>query len=243
MTIVSRMYDGRTVKMTQEQADVLDTLSETRKGGMAVIHGYSPDARNSKYVTRPVYDVTVISRIRIDRLYARAIEALESVEFDQLDFSRYERLSKLSVDKLKELFDERKAFLLGRYRRERENAHTAAHVRNYISGGQGVKGNLVTEPETVDGRKIQVPVTDSNGHYTLKAILIEGLEVNRHVIREGELKPTNPQNKTLVMRQIERLLPRVSVNGYRRFSLSPETFKTVSIDRQTIFDHPELVAS
>lgn len=241
MSTVVRTFDGLAVRMTSQQAAVLDTLSETRKGGMAVIHGYSPDARGQKYVTRPKYDATVISRVRVDRLYQRCIEALEGITFDMLDFAGSDRLSKLSVEKLASLFEERKTFLLERYRKERENAHTIAHKRNYISPTQGVKGNLVTETQTIDGRRLQIPVQDSEGIYTLQTILVEGLLVSRRMIQQGELKPTNPQNKTLVMRQIESLLPKVGTS-YRRFSLSPETFDSVSIDHQTVFPEPELVA-
>jgi len=242
MTSITRTFDGRTVNMTEQQANVLDTLAETRKGGMAVIHGYSPDARGQKYIQRPVYDVTVISRIRVDRLYQRIINALEPIQFQDIDFTQSDRLSNLTVAKLQDLFNERKEFLLARYRRERENAHTEAHVRNYISPCQGVKGNLVTEPQMVDGRKLQIPVVDADGHYSLSAILVEGLEVSRRMIQDGQLKPTNPQNKTLVMRQMERVLPKVGTS-YRRFSLSPETFESVSIDRQTVFPDPDLIAS
>lgn len=241
MTNVIREFDGRTVIMTQQQADTLDVLAETRKGGMAVIHGYEPDAAGKSYTVRPKYDATVISRISVPNYYQRCLNALESIDFNQVDFSKYPKLADLDREALLVLFNERKEFLAAGYRRERENAHTVAHVRNYINPCQGVKGNLVTEAQMVDGRKLQIPVQDEQGRYTLKAILLEGLLVNRRRIRNGVPKPSNPRQPTLVSRAIEALMPEVSTS-YRRFSLSPETFERVSIDRQTVFSEPDLIA-
>lgn len=226
MTTTIMEIDDKSVLVTEHQKSVIETLSDTRKGGMAVLHGYSPDAAGKRYIERPVYNATILSRVSVKNLYKRVAKALENMEFSDIEIND-EKLAKQSEAKLVELFNERKEFLLKRYTYQRKNAHTAAHERNYVRICAGVVGNLVTEYDK-ELRK-RIPVIE-NGHYILNNILIEGLLVKRDIVKEGEIKPVNSQLKTRMGFAIERALPRVS-SDYRRFSLTPETVERVSIDR------------
>lgn len=222
--------DGHTINTSRFQNEIIEKLKDTRKGGMAVLHGYSPDVAGKRYTTRPCYNATVITRFSISRMYARILEALEALQFEDINI-KDEKLGKLSNGKLIELFNERKAFLIGRYSGQRENAHTEAHVRNYVRICDGVVGHLVSAYDK-EAKKV-LPVYDGAGNVTLRSIMLEGLLINRKMLTKGVAKPVNSQLKTRMGFAIEKALPRVS-SDYRRFSLTPETVERVSIDTQTI---------
>jgi len=225
-----KTIDGRNVIINEFQGSIIETLKATRKGGFARILAYSPDAKNKRYIERPLYDVTVITRFSVSRMYARILEALEAMRFDDIVIND-EKLITLSNEKLQELFNERKEFLIKRYNGERKNAHTEAHARNYVRICTGVVGHLVTAYDK-EAKKM-LPVLDDNGNATLRSIMLEGLAVNKTMLAKGTAKPVNSRMPTRMGKAIEKALPRVS-SAYRRFSLSLETVGAVSIDNNTV---------
>ena len=234
-------FESRKVRMTDAQATTVATLAGTAKGGFACIHGYKP---SSKVIEQPIFDVTVISRISYARLCERKLAKLDEVSFSDVQplLADYPQLSQLSDTEQRELFTTRLAFMQNAVSRDRdrENAQSQAHRRNYVTIAQGIIGHLVTETVEEEGKRLKLPVVDSNGVYTLDHIMIAGLPVQKRVIAEGSYQTTkNPRNPTLMGAAIERLMPKVSTR-YRRYSLKGDNFDRVSISQAQIEPDPEL---
>ena len=233
-------FEGRKVRMTDAQATTVATLAGTAKGGFACIHGYKP---STNVVEQPIFDVTLISRISYDRLCERKLKALDSLTFEQAKpvLAQFPKLASMSESEQRKLFQTRLAFMTGQVEkdRDRSSAQHEAHRRNYVTIAQGVIGHLVTETVEEDGKRLKLPVVDSNGVYTLDHIMVAGLPVQKRVIAEGSYKTVNSRAPTIMGHAIERLLPRVSTQ-YRRYSLKGDNFDSVSISQAQIEPDPEL---
>lgn len=224
--------DGRKFWASARQAETLETLKETRKGGVATIKGYRP---STGYVTSPVVDLQVITRFSTAATYERYIMAVEAVTFEMVaaKFDKYPKLKALSVTEGFDAYLARKAYLIDAKRKslagERDTAAHAAHDRNYIHVTDGVRIHL--ETEKVDD--VMVPVI-RDGFPVLSSIMLSVLELNRTVITEGVSKPEpNSGVPVLIGNLIESFINKRST-GFKTVSLKVDNFDSVKIDRKVI---------
>lgn len=222
--------DGKQFWVSPQQAEAIESLSETQKGGVATIYGYSS---SSGYITRPVEDKTIITRFSTEKLYKRRIAKLNEITLNDIlpGVNKDEKLRNLSVAELETAFNERKASLIESMEKtlsgDRSDARREAHDRCYSTVSQGVKVHFVTEK--VDG--VTVPVL-TDGFPTADSIMLSALELSKNVRVKGEKKPVNSGVPVRVGNLIEKCLNQRSV-GFRSLSLKPDNFERLVISRRS----------
>lgn len=222
--------NGSTFNATAAMIDTLNTLASLRAGGIATIRGYRP---TTGYKVAPVVDSQVITRFNTARLYARKAKALAAVSFADVadSVAANPKLAALPLADALAAFEARKAWMQEGLAGERENAHKAAHVRNYATVADGVKVNYVTVKDA-DG--IQQPVLDDNGLPTAAAIMVNVLELNRTVVQEGERKPEpNSGVPVLIGNAIDKAMNRRSV-GFTTRTLRSDNFTSITADGRIV---------
>ena len=225
--------NGTKLWASARQAETVERLKETRKGGVATVKGYRP---TTGYVTPPVKDMQIITRFSTAACYERYINAVEAVTFDMVKpkLSSNPKLAALSEADALKAFNERKAFLIDAKRKslngERDTAQHEAHDRNYVNVTEGVKIHLVTE-KNFEGN--MVPVI-RDGFPVLDSVMLSALVLNETVTKEGVSKPApNSGVPVLMGNLIEGFLNKRST-GYRTVKLGEDNFDAVKIDRQTL---------
>lgn len=225
--------NGTKLWASARQAETLERLKETRKGGVATVKGYRP---TTDYVTPPVKDMQILTRFSTERCYERYILGVEAVTFDMVKpkLAGYPKLAALSESDALTAFEYRKAFLLNAKRNslngERDTAQHAAHDRNYVGVTDGVKIHLVTE-KNAEG--IVTPIK-RDGFPVLNSIMLSALVLNETTVQEGVRKPAaNSGVPVLMGNVIEGFLNKRST-GYRTVKLADDNFESVKIDRQTL---------
>lgn len=214
---------------TQAQAEALDTLRDTNKGGIGAIHGYVPSA--SKYIKVPVYDAQFLTRFSTPKLYQRRAKALEAITFNDVapKVAADPVLSLLSMADCKKHFDDRKAALIETLTKtlsgDRDDAHRQGHDRCYATISEGVKVNYITEKSPSDGKKYPVLV---NGIPQVESIMLMVLELNRHYIVEGQYKPVKSGAPVLMGKVIESFLNKRSV-AIKAISLKSDNFAKLTL--------------
>ena len=235
--VLVESVDGKEVWVTPAQAEAIDSLSEMQGGGCAALHGYIP---STGYVESPVLDIQMLTRFSYTRLIERKRAALEGITFSDVQdaIAKNEKLSALTVVKANEVFETRKAMQLASIEKtlsgDRSDAHRQGHDRCYATFGTGIKGHLVTEK--VDG--IMEPVT-LNGIPMLNSIMINYLELNRKVVKEGVYKTVNSGAAVLMGNAISSLLNKRSV-GFKSASLKEDNFDSLVMSKTEFL--PEDVA-
>lgn len=236
--VLVESVDGKEVWVTPAQAEAIDSLSEMQGGGCAALHGYIP---STGYVESPVIDIQMLTRFSYTRLIERKRDALEAITFSDVQdaIAKNEKLSALTVVKANEVFETRKAMQLASIEKtldnDRSDAHRQGHDRCYATFGTGIKGHLVTEKV---GDLMQ-PVT-LNGIPMLKSIMINYLELNRKVVKEGVRKPKpNSGAPVLMGNAISSLLNKRSV-GFKTASLKEDNFDSLVMSKTEFL--PEDVA-
>lgn len=223
---------GGKVWGTQAQAETLEALMETRKGGFARVYGYKP---SSDWVDSPVQDIVMVTRFSTEKLYERKIKALDAIAFaDVADAIKNEpKLNALPVTKQRETFNARKQGMIDSMQKsldgDRSGAHREAHDRCYLHLAEGVKVNYDTEKGT-DGLKYPVL---TNGFPTIASIMITYLENSKVTRKEGSRKVVNSGAPVLMGNAIESLLNNRSV-GIRTLSLKEDNFERLVIDHSVV---------
>jgi len=221
--------DGQQIWVSPKQAAALEVLENSQGGGCAAVHGYIP---TTNYVKPPVVDIQMLTRISYPRLLERKLEALEAVQFSDVDSSIVPD-SKLKGKTREEWFEIRKQQEIDSMRKTlagiRDDAHRQGHDRCYAHFANGVKVHLVTETNE-DG--IKVPVL-TNGFPTADCIMVSHLELNRKVIKDGIRKIVNSGASVLMKNAIDRVLNQRSV-GIRMVSLKEDNFDHLSISHNVI---------
>jgi hypothetical protein len=224
--------NGEVFNCTKEQGAMLKTLEQTTKGGFASLLNYTA---KSKRVKPETANYTLLTRFNTKRLYARKVEALKNISFDDVKKLANDdsKLSALSYNDLFEAFGERKAWEVSRLEKSLagvlSNSKTEAHQRNYISIGDGVKVNLVTEK--IDG--IQMPVLSTVGVPTVASVMLSGLTIKKDVVTAGEYKKVNSGIPVRISNCLNRLLNGRSV-GLKTFSLNADNFERLRISHNEI---------
>lgn len=217
---------------TQAQAETLDALMETRKGGFARVYGYQP---SSDWVVSPVQDIVMVTRFSTEKLYARKVKALDAISFaDVADAIKNEpKLNALPVNDQRKLFNERKQGMVDSMSKtlegDRSDAHRQGHDRCYLSLAEGVKVNYETE-KGKDGLKYPVL---TNGFPTIASIMLTYLENSKVTRVKGVRKVVNSGAPVLMGKAIESLLNSRSV-GIRTLSLKENNFERLVIDNEVI---------
>lgn len=235
MNLITYKNGPAPFRCTPAQSDLLDRLVALNKGGIGAVKGYVPDA--SKFVDGkpPKYDLQIITRFEVPKLYARKLKALDGITFADCatDIAKHAKLSALSAGACLAQFDASmeaaKASLSKTLDGDRDDAHRAAHDRNYIRLADGVKVNLVTA-KNADGKQIPV-LTD--GLPTVASILLPYLELNKTVTEKAERKPVNSGAKVLMDNIIESKLNARSVS-IRQLSLKEGNFDSLNVGKQHI---------
>lgn len=223
---------GGKVWASREQADTLNLLVQTRKGGFAKVYGYMP---STGYTVPPVQDICMVTRFSTEKLYARKVKALDAIAFaDVADaIAKEPKLNSLPVSEQRTLFNERKQKLVDSMEKtldgDRSDAHRQGHDRCYLHLAEGVKVNYVTEKGS-DG--LMHPVLD-NGFPTVASIMITYLENSKTVRVAGVRKVVNSGAPVLMTNAIESLLNDRSV-GLRTLSLKEGNFERLVIDNEVV---------
>lgn len=223
---------GGKVWATAQQADTLEALSQTRKGGFARVYGYRPA---SDWVTPPVQDILMVTRFSYDKLLNRKENALKSISFDDVKplLAKEPKLAALSEQEQRDLFTERKGEMLDSIATtqsgDRSDAHRQGHDRCYLHLADGVKVNYVTEKDK-DGL-MQPVLTD--GFPTVASIMISYLENSKVTRVEGVRKVVNSRPPKLMSNAIESLLNKRSVK-LKMLSLKEDNFERLTIDGEVV---------
>ena len=234
--VTATANDGRTVNLTASQVEAIQTLSNTRKGGVGSVTGYKP---TSNYVEgkEPVQNIQLIANFSTANLYARKIKALQEIEYGDVVKHLFddEKLSSLSMNETLDIFNARKAMMIASMQKSldgaRDDAYRAAHDLCYVIIGD-VKCHLVTEKKTVDGKKTTVPVMDKKGNVTVASIMVNYLELNKTTVVEGERKPKpNSGLPVLMSNAIKKCLNKRSVD-LKTLSLKADNFTSFKVDKK-----------
>lgn len=221
---VKMKADGQEFWVSARQASALQTLSESNKGGFASVKGY----RTSK---NQVANYTVLTRFNTPRLYQRRIAALEAIEVgDIMDSVRANpKLAALSVEQLCAEFEARKATEIASLQKtlegsDRDDAHRAAHDRNYATITDGVKVHFKSEKNS---EGVKVPVLHE-GLPIVESIMLAIVEVKRDILVEGDpQKPVNSGVPVLLSNAMMKLLPKSTF--YQALSLKDDNFDSIAI--------------
>ena len=217
---------------SQQQADTIEALSNTQKGGFARIYGYKP---SSNYEVSPVQDIVMVTRFSTEKLYARKRKALNSITFNDVKdaIAREPKLSALSLAEQEALFNERLADMVASLSKtldgDRSDAHRQGHDRCYLHLAEGVKVNYVTEKGT-DG--LMHPVL-TDGFPTVASIMLTYLENSKVTRVEGVRKVVNSKPPKLMSNAIESLLNKRSVS-IKTASLKEDNFERLVIDNEVV---------
>lgn len=217
---------------SRQQADTIETLALTRKGGFTRIYGYRP---SSNWVVSPVQDIVGITRISTAKVYERKRTALESIAFNDIAdaIKASPKLSALTRSAQVELFTTRLSKELQSLNTSldgvREDAHRKGHDRCYLNLADGVKVNYVTE-KGADGLMYPV-ITD--GFPTVASIMLTYLENSKVTRVAGERKVVNSGVDKLMSNAINSVLNSKSV-GIKTASLKEDNFERIVIDKEVI---------
>jgi hypothetical protein len=228
--VLAEADDGKTVWMTPAQADALSALVEIQAGGCGALHGYIP---TSGYVEPPVINIQMLTRFSYKKLVERKLSALETINFENVQdaISKTPKLASLSLDEQKEQFNICKDKMLESLNTtlsgDRSDSHRQGHDRCYVRFSSGVKGHLKTEKGEDN---LQQPIL-VNGYPVLESIMLEYLELNRTIVKEGVRKVVNSGPKVLMDNAISTLLNKRSV-GFKTASLKEDNFEKLVVSKQ-----------
>lgn len=217
---------------SQQQAETLEALTQTRKGGFARVYGYKP---STDWVTSPVQDIVAVTRFSTAKLYERKRKALESITFaDVADaIAANPKLAALTATDARKLFDERKAQEIESIETtqagDRSDAHRQGHDRCYMHLADGVKVNYETE-KGKDG--LMHPVL-TDGFPTVASIMLTYLENSKVTRVPGVRKVVNSGASVLMKNAIATKLNERSV-GIKTLSLKEDNFERLVIDGEVI---------
>lgn len=223
---------GGKVWASRQQADTLEALTLTRKGGFARVYGYKP---SSNYEVSPVQDIVMVTRFSTEKVYERKRKALESITFDDVKdaIAREPKLKALTVAEQEALFNERLQEMVNSLTKtlngDRSDAHRQGHDRCYLRIAEGVKVNYVTE-KGKDG--LMHPVL-TDGFPTVASIMITYLENSKVTRVEGVRKVVNSKPPKLMSNAIESVLNKRSVS-IKTLSLKEDNFERLVIDNEVV---------
>ena len=229
---VTLSVSGSTFVASARQAATIQTLIECQKGGFAKVRGY---VATSGRISPETYDATVMTRFSVERLYERKMKALQAITLDDIraNLIKSDKVAALSESELNQAFNDRRATEIASMQKTldgvRDDAHRAAHDRNYVTMGQGVKVHFVSE-KNADG--IKVPVLNNDGLPTVESIMLNVVEISKSVLVEGEYKKVNSGVPVLISNAMNAVLPKST--KLKTLSLKSDNFDSLAIDHETL---------
>lgn len=229
MTISEGFGEYKTFHCTNKQAQAIAQLREAHKG-FAAVQGYRP---KTNWVKSPKQNISMQIGFITSRLYVRQINVMAELSLADLNLSKWipskgknacataEEQFKFCVNLMMEKKNES---LKG----ELENAHTAAHKRNYLTIANSIKVNYITEKN--DG--IELPILDVEGIPTVESILVPYLELKTVTVEDGERKTVNSGSKVLMDNAIDRALGKRY--AFRMLSLKDGGFESLRVGGEEI---------
>lgn len=217
------------VTIPTNMVEVLDVLSQTRKGGFAVIKGYESKSDRTE---SEIADITFNSRFSYENLLKKKVELLSSIRFEDLEI-KSEKLLALDETEQKKQFIACKAAIVASVEKTlagvREDAHRIAHDTFYVNVDTGVKIHLKTEK--VDGK---TELVLENGKPVAESIMISALEVGRRITKEGKYKIVNSGTKVLMDNCIAKALKEKGFRDIKTLSLKEGNFESLHISNMEI---------
>lgn len=229
---VTLTVDGKTFICAARQASTIQTLLECQKGGFANVRGYTA---TSGRVSPETANLTVLTRFSTERLYKRKMKALQEMTLDDIkdQLLKNDKVSALPFAALNKAFEDRKATEIASMQKTldgvRDDSRRAAHDRNYVSIGDGVKVHFVSE-KNADG--IMVPVLNADGLPTVESIMLTVVEIAKTVLVEGEYKKVNSGVPVLISNAMHANLPKST--KIKTLSLKSDNFESLVIDGETV---------
>lgn len=217
---------------TAQQAETLEALVQTRKGGFARVYGYKP---TSDWDTSPVQDIVAITRFSTEKLYERKIKAINALGFNDVKaaIAKTPKLAALSLAAQEALFNERKAMEVDSMATtldgDRSDARRQGHDRCYLHLAEGVKVNYDTFKDTAG--LMQPVLTD--GFPTVASIMLSYLENSKVTRVEGVRKVVNSGAPKLMSNAINGVLNKKSV-AIKFMSLKEDNFERLVIDGEVV---------
>lgn len=230
--LVKITHNGITFQCSPRQAAALEALMETNGGGFATVKGY---VATSGRVSPETADITFVSRFKVSRLYERSIAALEAMKMEDImsDVRDNPKVKALTVEALWEAFDARKATEIASMQKtlegDRDDAHRAAHDRNYVTMADGVKVHFKSEKDKTSGLKLPILV---DGLPVVESIMLNIIQVSKKVITPGEYKAVNSGVPVLLGNAMHNHLPKSC--KIKALSLKEDNFESLHIDGNAI---------
>lgn len=222
--------DGTKFWATNEQAQSIATLMETRKGGFARIYGY---VATTGRITPTVYDATVTTRFSYEKLKERKRKATEALTINDI-FAHLPKdnakVKAATLDELERVFKERKQSEVDSYNGLGNDAQRDAHSRCYAHISDGVRVHYITAKDS-DGL-MQPVLTD--GFPTADSIMLNCLELSRTVRDAGTYKTVNSGLPVLVGNAIKAALKAQGVRSMNVVSLKEMNFERLAIDGEVV---------
>ena len=233
MTLATRSLitvNGQQFWASQSQADTLNILNDTRKGGFARVYGYV--AKSGR--TEPtVYDATVTTRFSYEALVSRKLKATQALTLADikpfLPMSN-PKLKGMDDAALEAVFATRKGDEVDSLKGKGNDAQREAHTRCYAHVTNGVVVHYTTEKDS-DG--IAQPVL-LDGFPMAESVMLNVLEVSRTVRIAGAYKVVNSGAPVLVSNAIKAALKANGVRSMKRISLKEDSFERLAIDSNVV---------
>jgi hypothetical protein len=224
---------GQQVNIDATTLETLNTLDMCMNGGFATVHRYVSGTSDPKCVRPKCATINFISKFHYHNLVKRWLNNVQSISLDMVDTSHDKFVGK----DVTELFATAKAKLIDTYTAtltgERDDGYRQGHDRCYVHSSTGIKCHLVTEDGIVDGRKVKVPVLDSDGRVTVASIMVSVLERCQTVHDVGEWKSTNSHPSTIMKDMIEKKAQE-GMFKFKMLSLKPGNFERLTMDGETM---------
>lgn len=223
------LNDGTKFWASQDQAESIAVLSETRKGGYARIMGYV--AKTGRVVPQ-VYDATITTRFSYAKLVARKLAAIKALSLnDILAYCRDNpKIKAMTVDQLDATFAQRKADEINSLEGKGNDAQRDAHKRCYAHICDGVVAHYVTEDDA-DGLRQPVLV---DGFPVAESIMMNYLEVSKTVREQGQYKVVNSGAPVIISNAIKAALSKQGIRSMKRLALKEGSFERLVIDHETV---------
>jgi hypothetical protein len=220
--------------ITMGMLEAIYVLAECAGGRFAAIMGYTPVGKD--WTVTPVYDATFTSRFDTAKLYARKLEALQAITFEDVAdaIAKQPKLSALEPAELLELFNARKAMEVASLLRTREDtaAHREGQARCHATVEDGLPNGVRVHYVTQKGADGLMHPVLRDGLPIAESIRVHALEQSRTYRQAGVRKVVNSGAPVLMGNAISTLLNKRSV-GITSFTLR-DNYEALRIDGATL---------
>jgi hypothetical protein len=221
---VRQTISNREVWIATADYNFLSQAADAPKGGFATAIGYKP---KTNIITQPVYNLNFISRFSTHKFYARKIDQIKSIKFEDVAHALTgPKFAQFNDDEKRQLFQDCKEGMILSMNKSIggvvDSAQRAAHDLFYVQFSQGVKCHLKTE-DGKDGKQLVL----LEGLPIVNGVMLNILEVGRKVIEAGSYKTVNSGPKVLMDNAIEKALPKTA--QLKTLTFNPDNHEALKI--------------